>query len=244
MSQGGKEGKFYQVKRKDFKWVLSGILFQIELVVALIKKESKDRILEQSCLWACHKLEHPHYSFVTMCTVTGMNDVAPARHGLERCGETLGQLLTLWNVHWWPTWWHHLGAVGHTLLSLASCSQKLPLPASSHAGCVHVTAHQTFERRIFCLLLQGLVSLHVMLWFSLILTNLPVIWINLPATVDKNTSTEPGVEKTKVPKCCFKSKDPDEKPPASLWESSCSLPSSLCLGKTTRKSWVKMSRRH
>lgn len=36
-----------------------------------------------------------------MCTVTvtGVNDVAPVRHGLEGRGENLSQLLTLCDVH-------------------------------------------------------------------------------------------------------------------------------------------------
>lgn len=53
MSQRWKEGKFYQVKlftrkgvltaRKDFKWVLSGILFQMELIFHGLNTEGEQR---------------------------------------------------------------------------------------------------------------------------------------------------------------------------------------------------------
>lgn len=89
---------------------------------------------------------------------------------------------------------------------------------------------------------RGVMSHHVMLWLSLTLINLAVKWVNLPAAVGKSTSAESGAEKAKVHKWCFRHLE--EKPAASLWESPCSSPSSLCLGKSTRKSWVKMGRRH
>lgn len=43
MSQRWKEGNFYQVRRKDFKWILSGILFQMELICHGLSTEREQR---------------------------------------------------------------------------------------------------------------------------------------------------------------------------------------------------------
>lgn len=51
---------------------------------------------------------------------------------------------------------------------------------------------------------RGVVSHHVMPWFSLMRINLAVIWVNLPTAVNESTTPESGVEKAKVHKWCFR----------------------------------------
>lgn len=181
-----------------------------------------------------------------MCTVAGVKDVAPARCSLKRWGESLTHLLTLQGP-----------LISHSVASHQCCGSHTRfsgLLLTENWCCLHLHMPAVFVLlpirplkdwySVCCY--RGVVSHHIVPWFSLRLINLAAIWVNLPAAANKNTSTESGVEKAEVPKWCFRHQRRPRcaKPPASLWESPCSLLSSLCLGKTTRKSGVKTSRRH
>lgn len=207
MSQRWKERKFYKVRRQgkilSGSWV--GFFSKWSLfVMVLTQKESEDRILGWPCLWACHKLEPPHYSFVTMCTVTGVNDVAPARHPgkvRRKPGSAADTVQCPLITHLVASPWC---CGSHPLFS------GLLLTENCHCLHPHMPAvlmllpiRPLKEGSSVCCC-RGVVSHHVMLWFSLMLINLAVIWVNLLSAVDKNASTESGVEKAKVQKGCFR----------------------------------------
>lgn len=214
------------------------------LVTALTQKESKDRILGQPCLQTSQNF---HTTTLWLC----------AQWRGERC-----DICKTWpgNVRRKPELTADIvqcPLINHLVASHQCCESHtlfygLLLTENCHCLHPHMPAVFTLlpirflKDGYFVCCCKGVVSHHVMLWFSLTLTNLAVIRVNLPAAVNKNASIESGVGKAKVHKWCFRHQRRPRhvKPPAFFWETSCSLPSSLCLGKSTRKSWVKMSRRH
>lgn len=86
------------------------------------------------------------------------------------------------NAHSWPTLQHHLCALGLLLLVLLT-----EIVTSSCMCCIHLLFPTrclwSLKEGCFFLCYAGVVSHHVMLRFSLLLTNPIAVWVNLPAAV-------------------------------------------------------------